>query len=231
MHLKNKYLKINSFSLVACLFLASSCVSSHDSLQIPNSSENQVFSHKKENVEANIPDKPQDDYAYSAVISRWERDVTLYQDLQINFSGSAVLISPEMGEAYKKRAQQILGKNVKLDSNIVPEQDDILPVVITAYTPLFSFSEFEDTKIWNISLFYNHEWLHPSSLIYYRNKASLSPYFPVGSAWSKMYVAQFRTTHKRATQASPLPLPIVFSMHSGIAKADFYWRSSQIVDH
>ncbi len=218
-----KKILINRAFFLLPIVALNACSSSHVPSASQPSHAGLVVSQKPENVRAGIPEDPQDDPFYSSVISRWERDVTLYQELQLNFAGSAVLMSPEMSDAYIKRAAHVQGVSVKLDTNIIPEQHDILPVVVTSYTPQEAFLEMEDAKIWNLTLLYNHQWLHPSSVTFYRNKASLSAYFPSGSVWSRMYVVQFRVPPELGSP-SHMPLPIVFSMHSGIAKADFFWR-------
>jgi hypothetical protein len=171
------------------------------------------------NVSAQVPAEVSENSSYSSILLKWERDVSLYKNLELYFSGNATLMVPEMLDAYKKHYQENQGKLAKLDSNIISEDVNNISVVVSMYTSSAKFVELDDAKIWSCSLLYNGSLYTPSSVSYYRNKSSFVPYFSIGSFWSRMYVLQFKVPHFEKSN-----LPIVFSMHSGIAKADFYWR-------
>lgn len=220
----------------ASFFLLVSCSSPKKEGALP--ADKQGLPHKyisqSKDAEAFVPVKPQDDPEYSPTLLKWERDVNLYKDLELFFSGTVVLMTPEMTEAYKNQVKKVQGETAKIDTNIVPEGKDMLSVVIAMYTPSAKFLELDNNKIWSVSLYVNHEWLSPSSLVYYRNKSSFISYFSTGSIWSRMYVAQFHVPHfdenfkvkpaQMASQEKQDDNSIVFSMNSAIAKADFYWR-------
>ena len=173
---------------------------------------------ESKNAHAVVPDNPHDDAEYAPELLKWERDVTLYKDYVMYFSGTATLMAPDMVDAYKKRFEKVQGE-AKFDVNIVPPDKDTLSVIVTVYNAFSKFSELDDNKIWNCALSYNNKWISPSSLVYYRNKSSFTPYFTTGSPWSRMYVIQFKVAHLESNQN-----PIEFSMHSGIAQADYYWK-------
>lgn len=186
----------------------------------------QEYVSKSKNAQAFVPESPRDDPEYGEVLTKWERDVSLYKDFMMYFSGTATLMAPEMIDAYKQRVEKVLGVDAKLDKNIIPEDKNTISIVISMYTTFPKFDDLEDSKIWNCALFYNNRWIQPSNLVYYRNKSSFIPYFTMGTSWSRMYVAQFPISHfnlQRTLEDSDHP--IVFSMHSGIAKADYYWRA------
>jgi hypothetical protein len=201
------------------LFFLVSCTSFQKSNTGENKDSTQDYFSTSKNAKAIVPENPADDPAYSPILVKWARDVTLYKDLEMYFSGSAILMTTEMMEAYKKRAERIQGIVKKFDTNVIPEKKDILPVVVTMYTTSPQFIELDDSKIWNVALFYQNQWVQPSSIFSYRNKASLQPYFPIGSNWSRMYVVQYRIPNWQDNKSD-----VVFSMQSGIAKADYYWR-------
>ncbi len=216
MSLENRIIKYN-FIFIAIFFL---CSCSSVQKESPSQKDvTQEYVSLSKDAQAFVPESPMEDSEYAPVLLRWQRDVTLYKDLQLYFVGSAVLISSEMQSAYRKRVEKIQGVSAKLDSNIISENQDMVPVVITSYTPIYKFTEVDNDKIWNLALSYNNKWIRPSSIVYYRNKAVFQSYFPTGSVWSRMYVIQFHIPHFDESQKN-----IVFSMHSGIAKADYYWR-------
>lgn len=184
-----------------------------------------VFSDSQ-GTKASVGENPETDLNYSEKLSRWQRDVTLYQDFEIYYTGTATIMSPEMKENYKQQVLKVQGEKAKIDKNIIPDDNDVVSVVVSFYTTFAKYQDFEENKIWTKALFYHNKWIEPSSVVYYRNKSSLAPYFSVGTFWSRMYVLQFRdpdfvhwnANHSQEEQA------MEFSVHSGIAKADYYWR-------
>ncbi len=185
--------------------------------------------HKKGNLETTdeilkskswVPPPFTHDDEYFAVYNKWHKDVILYHEIELRFHSHAVLMVPEMQQAYEKRMANLHWENIRKDPLLFPEDPDILPVVVTAYTPLASSQELDDKRIWNVNLFYHGKWLQPESVNYYRNKVSLAPFFDTGFLWSRMYVLLFKIPEHIKKQ----PQTFTLSLQSAIANADFVWR-------
>lgn len=211
------FLKKNK-TIISLIFLFSGCSST------------KFFSQSK-NAQAAVASSPFDDEEYAPILSAWQRDVTLYKDFMMAFSGTATLMSSEMIDAYKKRLIKLQGAGVKLDPNIIPKERNTVSVVISAYSPFGKLSDFTDNKVWNSVLRYNNQWIHPSNVVYYRNSSSFLPFFSVGYVWSKMIVMQFRVPNfvdsplnSSSKFEANAEHPILFSMISGPMTVDYAWR-------
>ena len=171
------------------------------------------------NVEATVPNNPQNDVIYSLILAKWQRDVHLYENFMLLFSASVTLMSPEMQQAYKTRFEQIQGVG-EPDSKLIPsEGKNILSLVVNMYTSNHKFDDLNDNKIWNCTLVSQQKTLSPISILYYNNKDIFAPYFTLGSLWSREYVIQFELPDGNFDRNS-----LVFSMHSAIADAHYFWR-------
>ena len=62
------------------------------------------------------------DTVYNPLLQKWSREVSLYKDFEMSLSGSAILMSPEMVEAYEKKMQKMDGNLLRLDKNLVSKK-------------------------------------------------------------------------------------------------------------
>lgn len=185
------------------------------------------------------PSLPMDDAKYQPVLGKWRKVVSNYKDLELNFKASAILISPEMEEAYKERLIEVHGTKAKVDHNIVSDNDKIV-IVIDVFAKPDTFLDISDERLWNIELSMGAHSVVPYSINRYRNKEILNPFFPLSTQWSRHYVILFKLPtevlkgggvkdlfHKKDPQADLPPRKddtIVFSMNSGEAQAKFSWE-------
>lgn len=175
-----------------------------------------------EGTKGQIPAAVEDEEAYASVLSQWQRDVTLYDHEELLFQGKAVLMSAPMRTAYQKQVEKILGVVRQLDPILMPQDTHLTTVVFTVHILKRKFIEVDDTKIWNLTLYHDGTWFHPTRIAYYRNKSAFVPYFDTGSYWSRMYVIQFPVAQESIED--PAHGPIVFAANSGVAKANFEWK-------
>jgi hypothetical protein len=171
-------------------------------------------------------DKVDNDKEYAPVLKKWTRDVTLYKNFDMTLSSSAVLISSEMKKNYEKKYEKWNKNKINLDENVIAKKENVLSVVVILFSSFKNMNDLTDNDVWTKTIHYKNQWISASDVIEYKNKTMLEPYFHVGSHWSKVFVVQFpvpdldKTWEKLGTAEAPLE----FSLHSGIANADFYWR-------
>lgn len=185
-----------------------------------------------------FPSSALDDANYQPVLKKWRKSVSVYKDLELRFRASAVLISPEMEEAYKTRMFEIQGAQAKADNKIILNKETI-SIVVDIFAKTEAFLDLEDENLWNLNLSIQGNTINPISINQYRKKELLLPFFPMSSGWSRYYVVVFKLPYEllKGVEAKEFfqekesrpDLPpgqdrtIVFSMNSGEAQAKFSW--------
>ncbi|APJ03604.1 hypothetical protein [Silvanigrella aquatica] len=191
----------------------------------------------------NTPQSAIDDVKYQPVLEKWRKKVSAYKDLELKFTASAVLVSPEMEDSYRLRMLEIQGNQEQVDSKIILNKDTI-SVVVDLFTRSESYLDLDDKRFWNINLIINGKTINPLSVNRYRKPELLTPYFPKGSVWSRFYVVVFKLPveilngrnakdlFELNEAKSQMPLgqdrTIIFSMNSSEAQAQFSWELSLI---
>ena len=166
------------------------------------------------------------DTVYNPLLQKWSREVSLYKDFEMSLSGSAILMSPEMVEAYEKKMQKMDGNLLRLDKNLVSKKEDVVSILMIMFSSFKKMNDFDDSDSWNKTLYFQNKWISASNVVEYKNKSGFIPYFPVESHWSKVYVVQFQVPQLKESlsKIGTADAPLVFSLHSGIVNADFYWK-------
>ncbi|WGL59651.1 hypothetical protein QEJ31_14055 [Pigmentibacter sp. JX0631] len=187
------------------------------------------------------PSNMYEDENYQPVLTKWSKSTNIYKDLELKFKITAVLISPEMEEAYKNRIEYIYGPKAKIDEKILLKKDTIA-VVLDFFSKPDTFFELSDEGLWKISLKIN-DIIVPSHEIHpYRRKEGLKPFFPLSSYWSKHYIVLFKLPSEalKGLEVKDLFLnekkeskelssneenKITLSMHSAEAQIKFSWNN------
>lgn len=191
------------------------------------------------NSDVFIPPSASEDVKYQPVLEKWRKNASTYKDLDLIFKASAVLISPEMDESYRNRLIEIYGNQAKVDDKIVLSKDTI-SVVVDFFTRSESHLDLADESLWKLQLTINGNKIPSYSVHRYRKKELLTPFFPLSSHWSRLYVVTFKLPIEllngleakdffdKKESNSNLPngqdRTIVFSMHSGEAQVKFSWE-------
>ena len=102
----------------------------------------------------------------------------------------------------------------------------MVSILMIMFSSFKKMNYFDDSDSWNKTLYFQNKWISASNVVEYKNKSGFIPYFPVESHWSKVYVVQFQVPQLKESlsKIGTADAPLVFSLHSGIVNADFYWK-------
>ncbi len=193
--------------------------------------------HKQ--VEIVTPSQAYDDEKYQPVLVKWSRNSNVYKDLELRFKITAVLVAPEMEEAYRNRIDYIYGQFAKIDDKILLKKDTIA-VILDFFGKPDSHYELSDESVWKMTMKIKDSVIPASEIHPYKRKEGLKPFFPLSSYWSRHYIVLFKIpnevlnglevkdifqTEKKANTELPTDQEnlITFSMNSGEAQIKFSW--------
>ena len=185
------------------------------------------------------PNNMFEDQNYQPVLTKWSKTTNIYKDLELKFKITAVLISPEMEDAYKNRIEYIYGSKAKIEEKILLKKDTIA-VVLDFFSKPDTFFELSDEALWKISLKINDVIVPAHEIQPYRRKEGLKPFFPLSSYWSRHYIVLFKFPYgalkgfevkdlflneKKESKelSSNEENKITLSMHSEEAQIKFSW--------
>lgn len=185
------------------------------------------------------PKNMYEDENYQPILTKWSKSTNIYKNLELKFKITAVLISPEMEDAYKGRIEYIYGPKAKIDEKILVKKDTIA-VVLDFFSKPDNFFELNDEGLWKISLKINDVIVPAHEIQPYRRKEGLKPFFPLSSYWSRHYIVLFKFPYEalKGSEVKDLFLnekkesivsssnsenKITLSMHSEEAQIKFSW--------
>jgi hypothetical protein len=206
--------------LVTPLFCAFLCISIFTACQTPASQSDAPGKPPHSSVTAD----PDEDPAYAPVLKSWRRDADLYKDFLLSFSGTVVMMSPQMQEAYVQRLHDLQGEVAKKDENLT--DPTMISVVVAFSVPVSKMQDLTESKIWGLTLTLpSGQMLAPKNVVPYKNKLALAAFFPPGNYWSKMFVIQFALPAGVDVQSlfAQQTNSVVFSMAAPEIKAYFTW--------
>lgn len=180
-----------------------------------------VIKKDEDKVDASVPTSPMEDVGYASVLNKWMKSVQLYSGLELYFQGYAVLMSSEMKTAYQKRAIEIQGASANLDPHLFNSADTV-SIFINSFSRNLSYREFDDDRVWNLSLYYHGLQLTHPVVYRYRNTAAIDPYFPRETVWSRAYAVVF-TLPKDLDSKKKDDNKVIFYMKSGESKSEYTW--------
>lgn len=213
---------IKTFSYLVFLILYSSCV------------------HQESEVVRITP--PQADENYQPVLTKWSRTSNIYKDLQLQFKINAVLVAPEMEDAYKKRIEYVYGAQAKFEDKILLKNDTIA-IILDFFAKPDAHLDLSDENIWHLKLQINDIEVRASQVYPFKRKESLDTFFPASSYWSRYFVVIFKFPYEALQGLSVKDFfskdknssenvlnnqenKIVFSMNTAETQVKFSWGHS-----
>jgi hypothetical protein len=185
------------------------------------------------------PVSPFDDLDYSPNLEKWRKQVSVYNDFELQILAGAVLVAPEMEEHYKVRLRRLQSEYAQSNPYIVTSQDSI-SIVIDLFAKTKPYMDLTDQNLWHLTLTIDDTVIAaPHRIVAFSRHELLSPFFPLSSQWSRYYIVIFKLPYQilkgkdvknffsKQEKTQDLPQSenrtILFSMNSGEAKLHFSW--------